>query len=384
MLRTQRHDWDMAFAPGGEAALALLQAAPFDVIVSDMRMPGIDGAKLLTQVRDLYPQVVRIVLSGHTELATALQVVPIAHQFLAKPCDAGTLRVAVERACHLKGLLNDDSIRRTVGALRDLPSLPRTYYALTDALANKDVSLQKLAKIIEQDVGISAKILQLVNSAFFGLAHSIVNIEHAVTYLGINTLTSLVLSIEVFHIFEPKKLLPGFSLEKLHSHARLTALIAARLPVPKHLLDVAVVAGMLHDVGKLILAWKLPERFQKLQTAAAEEQVPIYKVEEREYGFSHAEIGAYLLGLWGLPYVIVEAVALHHAPNRVPHESFDAVSAVHIANFLARELEVPSNGADLDSYAAANSQELIAMGADGELAAWRAMAAEIPSSLAES
>ena len=92
MLRPQRHDWEMAFAPSGDAALALMQASPFDVIVSDMRMPGMDGAALLARVRQEYPQVVRIVLSSHTELSTALRVVPVAHQFLAKPCDAEMLR----------------------------------------------------------------------------------------------------------------------------------------------------------------------------------------------------------------------------------------------------------------------------------------------------
>jgi CheY-like chemotaxis protein len=203
-----------------------MEASPFDVIVSDMRMPGMDGARLLARVREQYPQVVRIVLSAHRELSTALRAVPVAHQFLAKPCDAATLRVAVERACHLKGLLNDDSIRRTVGALRDLPSLPRTYDALTQALTDPDTCLQKIARIVEQDVGISAKILQLVNSAFFGLAHSITNIEHAVIYLGINTLRSLVLSLEIFRVFKPKTPLPGFSLERLQHHARL----ACRFP----------------------------------------------------------------------------------------------------------------------------------------------------------
>jgi HD-like signal output (HDOD) protein len=172
-------------------------------------------------------------------------------------------------------------------------------------------------------------------------------------------------------------------LENLHTHARLVAHIAARLPVPKRLLDITVVAGMLHDVGKLILAWKLPERFQKLQEQAAEEHSPLYKVEEREYGFSHAEIGAYLLGLWGLPYIMVEAVALHHAPNRVPHECFDAVSAVHVANLLARELEPLSPGATLGSYTPANPEELTEVSTEGDLAAWRAMAAEIPPLLAE-
>jgi len=383
MLRGQRHEWEMAFAPGGEAALALLEASPFDVIVSDMRMPGMDGARLLALVRDRYPQVVRIVLSGHTELSTALRVVPVAHQFLAKPCDPGTLRVAVERACHLKTLLNDESIRGTVGALRDLPSLPRTYDAMTEALRSADTSLQKIARIVEQDVGISAKILQLVNSAFFGLAHSITNIEHAVIYLGINTLRSLALSVEIFRVFQPKTPLPGFSLEKLERHARLAAHIAAYLPVPKHLADIPMVAAMLHDVGKLILAWKFPERFGKLLAKAAEEHRPLYQVEQDEYGFSHAEIGAYLLGLWGLPYLLVEAVAYHHGPSRVPHENFDAISAVYVANVLAHELEAPSAQVFLEENNETNRKELAALGVEGDLAAWRAAAAEIPARLVE-
>jgi HD-like signal output (HDOD) protein/CheY-like chemotaxis protein len=383
MLRPQRYEWEMAFAPGGEAALALMEASPFDVIVSDMRMPGMDGAALLCRVREQYPQVVRIVLSGHTELSTALRVVPVAHQFLAKPCDAEMLRVAVERACHLKALLSDESIRRTVGALGDLPSLPRVFEALTLALNDPDISLQKIARIVEQDVGISAKILQLVSSAFFGIAHSMTNIQSAVSFLGINTLKSLILSVEVFHVFDKRCQLPGFSLEQLQRHARLAAHIAARLPVPKHLTDTALVAGMLHDVGKLILAWKLPERFRKLLADAAEEHCPLYKVEERECGFSHAEVGAYLLGLWGLPYTVVEAVALHHGPNRVPHQSFDAVSAVYVANRLAHELQEPSSDVPLGETIESGQEDLAESVTQEDLAAWRAMAAEVPALLAE-
>lgn len=273
LLRSQRHEWDLAFAPGAEAAMALLDASPFDVIISDMRMPGIDGTALLARVREHYPEVVRIVLSGYSDHSAALRAVPVAHQFLAKPCDTQTLRVAVERACHLKALLNDESIRRTVGALRDLPSLPRTYDALTQALRDQDVPLHKIAAIVEQDVAISAKVLQLVNSAFFGMAQSVTNIPRAVNFLGVNTLKSLILSVEVFRIFQPRTPLRGFNLEALQRHARLTALIAARLPLPAHLSEISVVASMLHDVGKLIMAWKLPDRFAK-SLAEAEREVP--------------------------------------------------------------------------------------------------------------
>jgi HD-like signal output (HDOD) protein/ActR/RegA family two-component response regulator len=383
MLRAQRLEWEMAFASGAEAALALMETSRFDVIVSDLRMPGMDGASLLTQVRERYPQVVRIVLSSHAEPSTALRLVPVAHQFLAKPCDAITLRMAVERAFHLKDLLSEDSICRTVGALRDLPSLPRTFHALTQALTNSDVSLPQLARIVEQDVGISAKILQLVNSAFFGVARPITNIEHAVVYLGIHTLKYLVLSLEIFSVFEPKAALPGFSLEGLQTHAWLAAHIAARLPVPKYLTDITVAAGMLHDIGKLILSWQLPDRVKVQLAEAANEHCPLYAVEEREYGFSHAEVGAYLLGLWGLPHVLVEAVALHHRPARVSHQGFDAVSAVRAANVLAHELESPSPRAPLRNESDTNPDVLAALGTEEDLASWRAMAAEIPALLAE-
>jgi HD-like signal output (HDOD) protein len=382
LLRPQRDEWELAFAPNGKTALALMEALPFDVVVSDMRMPGMDGAALLARVLETYPEVVRIILSDQTELSTALRVVPIAHQFLAKPCNAEMLRVAIERACHLKALLHDESIRKIVGGLGDLPPVPQTYHALTLALAGPHSSIRNVARIIESDVAISAKILQLVNSAFFGTARSITNVQTAVSHLGINTLKSLVLSVEVFRVFAPKKALQGFSLEDLQRHARLTSSISARLPVPVHLVDIAVVAGMLHDVGKLIMAWKLPERFKKLMTEGREEQCPLHKAEEREYGFSHAEIGAYLLGLWGLPYTVVEAVALHHAPSRVPNRNFDATSAVYIANLLARELD-SSAPVHWDDARQSEQQYLTSLGVQVDVPHWRTMAAEVLPLLAE-
>ena len=382
LLRPQRHEWELAFAPNGKTALALMEALRFDVVVSDMHMPRMDGAALLARVLEAHPEVVRIILSDQTELSTALRVVPIAHQFLAKPCDAEMLRVAIERACHLKALLHDESIRSIVGGLGELPPVPQTYHALTLALAGPHNSLRNVERIIEADVAISAKILQLVNSAFFGTARSITNVQTAVCHLGINTLKNLVLSVEVFRVFAPKRPLKGFSLEDLQRHARLTSYIAARLPVPNHLIDIAVVAGMLHDVGKLIMAWKLPERFKKLMAEGREEQCPLYKAEERQYGFSHAEIGAYLLGLWGLPYAVVEAVALHHAPSRAPNRNFDAASAVYIANLLARELD-SSLPLPWDDERQSEQRYLISLGVEMDVPQWRTMAAEVLPLLAE-
>jgi len=377
IMRPMRDEWDMAFASSGELALELMAASPFDVIVSDMRMPGMDGAQLLTHVRELYPQVVRIVLSGHTEIATALRVVPVAHQFLAKPCDAEMLRVAIERASHLLALLNDESLRSYVGALGDLPALPRTYAELTQALEDPESSLPRIAGIVEQDQGISAKILQLVNSAFFGSPHIVTDIQTAVSYLGINTLKCLVLSVEIFRIFDSEPTLPGFSPEDLQQHAQLTAHIIGRLPVPKHIADLALASAMLHDIGKLIEAWALPGRFAEFLGEAVSTGRPLYEVEQAAFGFSHAEIGAYLLGIWGLPYAVVETVALHHAPNRVPHPSFDAPAAVYVANILAHQLESlrgdRAQEFDLEKY----REDLVRLGVWEKMTEWQALVQDL-------
>lgn len=169
MLRPQRKEWEMAFAPGGQAALTMLEASTFDVIVSDMRMPGIDGAALLETVRQKYPSVLRIILSGYTELEASYRAVPVAHQFLLKPCDPDALRAAIERATSLVEVLNSKMLASLVGSLQELPSLPRTYAELRHALSDPDSSIDQVVRIVEQDVAITAKVLQLVNSAFLGL-----------------------------------------------------------------------------------------------------------------------------------------------------------------------------------------------------------------------
>jgi putative nucleotidyltransferase with HDIG domain len=372
MLRPQRYEWEMAFAPGGEAALEMLAAVPFDVIVSDMRMPGLDGAALLQTVREKYPNVLRIILSGYTELEAAFRTVPVAHQFLLKPCDQNTLRMAIERATSLVDVVNSKMLVSLVGSLQDLPSLPRTYAALRTAVENPKTSLEQVSAIVERDPAISAKVLQLVNSAFFGITREVTNIQTAISYLGINTLQTLILSVEVFRSFESQEKIPGFSFEELQTHAQLTARIAGALPGLKAVSGSAVVAALLHDVGKLVLVERTPEHFARAIAGAREEKRPLFEVEEQLIGVSHAEVGAYLLSLWGIPYVIVEAVAHHHHPERVPHDKLDALSGVYLSNWLAHERSGEAPGAFVRPPL--NEGLLAKLGLADQLPEWLAMA----------
>jgi putative nucleotidyltransferase with HDIG domain len=193
----------------------------------------------------------------------------------------------------------------------------------------------------------------------------------AVSYLGIDMLQNLVLSAEVFRVFENAAKLPGFSFEELHEHSQLTAKIASHIPVPAAVHSAAVVAGLLHDVGKLVLATRSPKHFARALEGAAEEKRPLFAVEQDLMGVSHAEVGAYLLGIWGLPCPVVEAVEHHHHPERVPQETLDAVAVVHVANYLAHENPIrPVAKEDSNAYLKPDPEYLENLGLTDQISAW--------------
>lgn len=374
MLEPQQGHWEVAFAPDGEAALTLLDAAPFDVIVSEIRLPRMDGATLLKTVCARFPAVVRIVLLRHSEVENALRAVPVAHQFLVKPCDLTMLRVAIERATSLSNLLNNKLLASITGSVQDLPILPRTYLALREAFANPDVSLKRVVRIIEQDISVSAKVLQLVNSAFFGLPREISTVQTAVSYLGTEMLQHLVLTAGVFQVFERAKSVKGFSFEDLHLHSQLTARIASRIPATAHVSNAAIVAGLLHDVGQLVLAMRSPQHFARALAGARDEGIPVHLAEQNLIGVSHAEVGACLLGLWGLPTPVVEAVAHHHQPRRIPHDMLDAVGIVHIADALAHRYPVREPLGSPLVHQEIDAEYLEALELTGQIPAWEELA----------
>lgn len=336
MLRSQRHEWDMTFAGGGEAALEQLASGSFDVVVTDMRMPGIDGAALLAEMRQRHPGVVRIILSGHTEMSAALRSVPVAHQFLSKPCDPEALMAAVRRACALEERLQDPKLRRLVGEVTVLPSPPSVLVALNELLMGPDTSVDAVADVVGQDPAMSAKLLQLVNSAFFGLAQPLTVVREAVAYLGINLVRSLAVAAQAFQSFEAELPEQVFSVDALHRHSLAVAHLTQDLVAPAHRND-AFAAGLLHDVGLLVLASAMPDRFTEVCARVEATGQPMAEVEAGLIGATHADIGAYLLSLWGLPYPIVEAVAYHHSAPDQPHPELDSLHATYVAEAILEQ-----------------------------------------------
>jgi putative nucleotidyltransferase with HDIG domain len=320
ILKPMSHEWETEFAMSGGEALKIMGKFPFDVVVSNMHMPEMGGVELLDTVMERHPETVRIIHSGHSDKEMVLQSVRSAHQFLIKPCDAETMKYTIERACKLRDLLQNETLRTVITGIKNLPSYPTLYGLIIKEMQSPDASLKKVGYIISQDVSMSAKILQLVNSAFFGLPRKITDAQQAAVYLGIDTLKSLILSIHVFSSFTEDAESCGFSLAEMWRHSlrtgRLAKDIARAVTDDGKVAEEAMISGILHDIGKLILL-KAHKQYKDVMDFIAATGCDHVQAEYAVMKTSHAELGAYLLGLWGLPDNIVEPVAFHHNPSKL-------------------------------------------------------------------
>ncbi len=358
--------WEVVTAASGEEALKRMEQAPFDVVASDMRMEGMDGIELLNTVRKLYPQTSRVIISGVADQAAAAEALGSTHQFLVKPVEINTLRAVLVRIDGLDAYLNDAKLKALAGRLRALPSFPVLYLEIMKAIQAPDTSLQTIDDLIIKDPALTTKILQVANSAAMGLQEKINDPLEAVQQLGLDTVRSLALSAHVFASFTPAQKL-NFPMDALWNHlmacGRAAQAIMQAEDADHAYVEAAYTAGILHDIGKLMLADSLPNEFQKVLTLAATRPGPVYLIEEEVFGATHAGVAAYLLGLWGLPAMIVEAVAFHHTPEKSTDQTFSPLTAVHVANALEHEMA----GGD----SRLNEEYLANLGVANRLDAWR-------------
>jgi HD-like signal output (HDOD) protein/ActR/RegA family two-component response regulator len=328
-------DWETRFVSSGEQAMKELAREPYDVVVSDLRMPGMDGVALLTRVADRYPRTVRIVLSGHSDEEAALKMVSVAHQFLAKPCSAETVHEVIARAEQLHHVLGDRKLQALVGQVGLLPSAAGLQAQLSEVFERDDPSSSApaLVDLIKQDPAMTCKLLQVASSAFFNSSASVTEVETAVMRLGFRTLKNLLTTLGALET--PPPLQPvALSADPLQARSLSIARLAARMARLPEDASAAYTAGLLCNIGQLVLAHAAPERLYMTEAEATQRSVPSHVVERSTWGATHAEIGAYLLGLWGLPFQIVEAVANHHAPERAADDRLGLPQLVWLASCI--------------------------------------------------
>jgi HD-like signal output (HDOD) protein/CheY-like chemotaxis protein len=375
MLRSMRAVWEMEFVESAEAALRTLGQRSFDVVVSDMRMPKMNGAELLAEVMKRHPSTVRLILSGYADKDLILKCVGSTHQYLAKPCDAESLKAAVARASHLEGSLQSERLKTLVCQMNRLPSIPALYMQVVEKASHPDASVEEIGRVIGRDIGMTAQVLKLANSAFFGLSRQLSSAQEAVAYIGLDTIKSLILSIHAFSQFERAET-GALKIESLWLHSVRVASLAKRISLLEgqdaNAAEQAFTSGMLHDIGKLVLAVNLPgEHKEAVQLAQHGLELPL--AELQVFGANHADVGGYLIGLWGLPVPVVEAVALHHCPSRSPQRTFTPLTSVHAADVLERERSGSADGAPIPRM---DDNHLAQAGVSSRLAEWRTGLAE--------
>ncbi len=377
LLLPMRRYWDLHFAGSGREALQFLHHNPCDVIVTDMKMPEMDGATLLNKTIEIQPDMVRIMLSGHSEKQRIMDAIGPMHQFLAKPCPAEKLISTINRTVALRRIVKNEKLKGVVSKLESIPSLPELYTELSAEINSPDASLSRVAKIVARDPGMTAKILQIINSAYFGLPKRVQNIQQAVNLLGMEIISALVLNTQIFSEFKIRDS-KAFSSESLWQHNINVALtakaIAGEAGCSRDVQDQAFMGGMLHDVGKLILQTTFRDEYDEVILAAADAETSLWQAELQYFDASHTEVGAYLLGLWGLSDEIVEIVAYHHLPGYGYNTNFNALTAVHIANSLDAEVNkiyplVKSCGFD--------KEYLDSLGIDSEYERWQQIYQEV-------
>ena len=339
LLRPYRRELEATFANGGEAALAIMDACHFDVLVTDIRMPKVDGIAVLQYAKTKHPHIIRLAFSGQTDLESMIRSACLAHQFLAKPCGVEMLREVINRIYDLHQQLRTNETRVALASLGTLPSLPGHYYELNERLSRPRVNREELISVIECDVGMLSKLLQLVNSPIFGATRPLITARDAVSSLDISMLRELLLVGQVFGACEVPEA-KSFSMLNFYRHSLLVGSIASALVHTPSQVGEAFTAGMLHDVGLLILATRLPDIYEEINQRAVQQQQPFYQVEER--ASSHSLLGAALFSLWGLPYTVVEAAARHHEIESLRHREFGVLDAVYVAQLLVEQLEQDS------------------------------------------
>jgi len=341
MLSPKRCEWYMEFVQSGPYALKKMKESPFDAVVSDVQMPAMSGVEFLNEVKSKYPCTVRILHSAGAKGELLIKSIECSHQYLRKPWSINELRQILEAAFFFQDLLQNENLRDLISKMGSLPSISANLIQLMEEIGCEEPNLDKIATIISSDIALTANILKFANSAYLGIRVPVTELSQAVRFLGLNNIRAIAFAHEIFSKLSVAQV-PGLNVHNLQAHSTAVAGFAravARMErQTEKVASSSMTAGMLHDIGKLILAMRMPDVYKQVVQEVNDSKESLCKKEQLMIGATHAEVGAYLLGIWGLPKSIVEAVAFHHQPSKVSETGFGPLTAVYAADQIWHEL----------------------------------------------
>ena len=235
----------------------------------------------------------------------------------------------------------DSKVKRVISNIRNLPTPPIVFHQIQKVINDPNVSADQIASILSEDPAMSAKVLRLTNSAFYGLSREVESVKHAVVIIGLEAIKNLVLSASVLDMFKGKSIDNDFQ-EKFWRHSLATA-FACRIVAKKYRSqimadpDASFSAGLLHDIGKIIFCCFLEEEFAKFKEVRDTDKTRLdSQIEQELFEFTHADIGGFLTETWKIPIKLTEAIAHHHeAPEINAENAFTVI--VSTGNWLAKK-----------------------------------------------
>jgi putative nucleotidyltransferase with HDIG domain len=363
-------DYEIFTAGSGKEGLAFLEKTPVDIVVSDLVMPEMNGHEFMTAVAREHPESMRIVISAHEDQLTVAQCLMFGHRYFSKPFDLKNLANVLKRICRLKHQVGSEKLKRVISGMGALPTAPRIYLRLTQAVNSPYSSMEQIGDIVQEDAALTLKLLQISNSAYFGVSRKIVTPMEAVQIVGVEILRALVLCIHAFKFYQDKSF-KSLSATELWDHSLRTAAAARKLAryehLPENACEEAFVSGLLHDIGKLVMAANADADYQIVMERSRNEGTPVDQIEWEIFGATHAQVGAYLLGLWGLPEPVVSNVELHHSLDLISSSGFTPAAALHVAQFLERS---PHRMSQLDT------RFLKQIGVENRISEWQRVLAD--------
>jgi HD-like signal output (HDOD) protein len=367
-LRCMGSEWDVTGFADPFAALAAVKACEPDAVLSDQMMPGMEGSKLLEQVRVLSPNTIRLIMSGYVAL-DKLTLITSAHQYIAKPFVPAKLRDLIHRSFVAQERILNQGLQMVVTSIRSIPSLPQAHHSLLKELEDNRNASTSIARLIGDDPGLTIKVLQLANSALFGPGYTVTNLIDAVNCLGTQMLSAIVLSQSVFRHYETLKH-REVDLPKVWAHCWETGCLAQRLcrerKLPHHAGEEAFLAGVLHEVGRFLLFDNFPDQFQFACDGARTAKAPLTTCLREVLQITPSQMSAYVLELWGLPGGVINSISHLDNPEEEGSSKFSMTTALYVADHLASR-KFPPDSFPLGEW---NTSYLESIGCADEIPVW--------------